>query len=497
MQKMTVSCAVLVGVCVLAGCGLWPLPDGGGNTDNTDNTPTAKPVVYQVGEFAGVLSDDIEQFVTLQPLDETKTDKAVVIAGSEVTSLTPAQQDAVKAIFDARHPVALLHADLTQILFLQRTILGNTSFDYDFPDNEVYVEIYAVDHEADGNIWQWSQFPPPAAGTGYTEESEIDLQEGDTESTTTTDPEDISLGDDNDAWQDSRVKLFAQWLAENGSRSETPLAVAAKSRAMKDAGDNSLTELASAFVEQGNFSQSGNNYQLSHFVYKCHSLSSDPSRAYDWFYVQQYCVFNGSGAYTINERMNRGLYLDQIEINAWMKGFDNNPAAVSMIQSSPQTENKQTQITSGVSWNIGGEVGLDTNGPSGKLSLGVSISNVTTLNVSDCEVKNLSNDKGNNVHWLYQFRRASIGGVGDCFWQNCLVGPPYLSNATFQPMNQWIWKMTPEVRARKAPMYVQCRVQLCRSQEKWKFFTATLTHYFTATPWSRSIYIPYPPTTAE
>ena len=78
-----------------------------------------------------------------------------------------------------------------------------------------------------------------------------------------------------------------------------------------------------------------------------------------------------------------------------------------------------------------------------------------------------------------------------------MLDPPQLAVTTFQPMNQWIWKMTPAVRAQNAPMYTSCYVQLCRSEEKWYFFYYELWQNFKGTSWARNIYIPFPPTTAQ
>ena len=494
---MTDASKGLVGFCVLVvvvlstGCDFLPVGE-----PNSEVGPIAKPTVYQVGTFEGALADEMAEFLNLVPYDGSRTDAPVVIAGNAVAGLTLAEAAGIKGIYDAQHPVAVVYASLAQIEALQQNVLGNASFQYAFPADVTVADIYGIDKEQDGDMWQWSLFPPASAATSFSLMTETDRNTGQTE-TTEFPTEAVGATEDTGARQDSRAQGFIAWLAEDGVRWNTPLAQSARQQSAQAANGNNLTDLAAAFVDQGNFQQEGNNYQISHFVYKCHSLDADPSKAFDWFYVQQYGVFSGSAAYTIKEGMNKGWYLDQIEMNTSMSGFENNPAAVGMIQSSPQTVNGQTTVTSGVSFTIGGEVGVAAGGPSGKLSAGISISNSTTITIRDCDALNKSNDQGNNAHWLYSFKRCQGGGVGDCFFQNCVLDPPQLAVTTFQPMNQWIWKMTPAVRAQNAPMYTSCYVQLCRSEEKWYFFYYELWQNFKGTSWARNIYIPFPPTTAQ
>jgi len=408
---------------------------------------TFESPVYYLGKVQGDLSDEVQGSITLTAYDGISTNGPILIDGSEVNTLTAQQSAGILATYNAGHPIILLHVTADQIVALH-TILGHTDFDFTMPEGITYAEVYATDLEPEGDMFQWVQYPPTVSET---------------------DP-------DNAEDQQSRVNLLVDWLKTNGKRMDTVEAQTAK-REAKDGND--LTQLAAAFVNQSNFSQSGNNYQITHYIYSCHSYDTGD----DWFYVQQQGVFNGSGAYAGRIEWYKGgagdvayWYMDKIEMDTWMKGYDNNAVVVGMQQSSPETANTETLVTSGVSFNIGGEIGVDKNGPSAKISGGVTISNSKTVNVKDCVVLNKSNDRLNNSHWLYTFKKCdSIAH----FAYAGLTDPPALSVNTFQPLNQWIWRMRPELRQNSIPMRAKLKVDLVGTTGMWDFM-------WVAHPWTYS-----------
>jgi hypothetical protein len=174
-----------------------------------------------------------------------------------------------------------------------------------------------------------------------------------------------------------------------------------------------------------------------------------------------------------------------------MKGYDNNAVAVGMQQSSPETANNTDTVTSGVSFNIGGKVSVSPSGPGAEISGGVTISNSRTVTIKDCNAINKSNDRQNNAHWLYQFKRCNTVPY---FLYAGLTDPPSLAINTFQPLNQWIWRMNPELRQNKIPMHVKLKVGLVGTLGVVDFYW--LSHPVQNTldggTWEYNINIPYP-----
>jgi len=405
--------------------------------------------VYQIGSVSGVLAEEMAGAFTLPPYSAGSSDSPIVLSGDSVSTLSDAQRADLAETYAANQPILLFNATADQVNAL-RQVLGVTISTFVMPEGMERVEIYALDHEPDHETWQYIQYPPTQ--------------------------DEINPDDPND--QQWRVSDLSDWLDDNQARktlaelgSDTALPTA------KEEVTNQLTQLASAFVDRRSFSEYGNRYQVIHFVYSFHSDATGD----DWFYIQQQGIFNGSGAYTgkklNNKTQNNGeaasWYMDTIDINTYVKEFKGDSINVGLINPSPQTANNEEKISSSISYDVGGDVSLDSGGPSGKLKGGVSVSDSRSFRIQDVTVNNYSLDDFNNAHWIYAFKRCTTNMP---FLVSFLVGPPDLSISSFQPINQWIWQCSPTVRKSNPKMHVAFRVNLI----------GTVAHTYPLVPWITS-----------
>jgi len=405
--------------------------------------------VYQIGSVPGVLAEEMAAAFTFTPYSDGLTDGPIILSGETLGTLTEAQRTGLAGAYAGNQPILLFHATADQINAL-RQVLGVTISTFVMPEGMERVEVYALDREPDHEVWQYIQYPP--------QQEQVDPD----------DPNDQKkrVSDLIDWLDDNQVR---KTLAEQETTSTLPTA--------KEAEVNQLTQLASAFIDQRNFSEFGNRYQVSHFIYSFHSIVTGE----DWFYIQQQGIFNGSGAYggkkLNNKTQNNGeatsWYMDTIDINTFVKEFKGNSADVGLLNPSPQTANNEEKVSSSISYDVGGDVSLDTGGPSGKLKGGVSVSNSRSFKVQDVTVNNLCLDDFNNAHWVYAFKRCTTNMP---FLVSFLVGPPELSVSSFQPVNQWIWRFSPDVRKQKPNMHVTFRVNL----------VSTVAHTYPLIPWITS-----------
>jgi len=425
--------------------------------------------VYLIGTLSGPLTQELTASFTFTPYDATATDAPIFIADTALAGLSDEQKAGIVATLQARNPILLVHAGSALVNALI-DLLQDPQFDFVMPDGVEYVDVFAVDTETSGDVYHWSMYQP----------------------------EDSAADPDGPGDQQGRVNLLVDWLAANGHRDHGSAAarIAAQSnlqRAAADAGQE-LTELASAFIKQDNFSNSGNNYQISHYVYGCHSHDTGD----DWIYVQQRSIFYAGGAYRgrlqryPNNQAGESVlwYLGNIDLDTSLTGYDGNTSSVGLQQASPETANNVAQVTTGVSWNVGGDVSYSKDGPAISLSGGVTISNSTTFNVQDCEVVNKSASRGNNAAWSYEFKKcdtwAEIGYAH-------LTDPPRLATTTFQPVNQWIWRMSPTVRTAKPPLHVKLAVNLVATTGKMTFvWTAHPEHTLQAAKWEYDVPFRFP-----
>jgi hypothetical protein len=463
----------LVGACLIFSGGCIPqiidlsefLPNQA--DDDQKQVEKYEGKVYLIGTLTGQLKEEFDAAMTFTDYVSGATDGAIVISSDAFGSLTQEQLDGFEVAFASRQPIILVQATAAQITAFGQQFLGE-SFTYTLPDGVEYAEVYAVDMEEGGHIWQWALYPP-------------------------------NLTDDEDSVEEQQGRLgeLVDWLQENSTRMEGAEDATDEAAKAVASGNNELTQLVSAFVDQSNFSMLGNRYQITHFVYSCHSYDTGD----DWFYVQQKCVLYGGGAYEKKKvkynQETKGWYMDSIEIDSSMEGYENNPTAVGMIQSSPETENNKESATSGVNFSIGGDVGVASSGPSGKISAGVTITNSRTISILDCEVTNKSNDQANNAHWIYQFNKR-CKSVSYALYAG-LTDPPKLSINTFQPVNQWIWRVQPELRTKKTPMHVKLDIFLCWTRGVIDFWWATHADHTRMNGgfWEYDVNIPYPPNTAK
>ncbi len=472
-----VATAAALVLTLLTGCGFQPLPEGldaetlaalAQDTVNPPEVSTGK--AYRIGTLGGPLAEELAASFTFTPYDNTSTDAPIFIADTALAGLTNAQKAGIIATLQARNPILLVHADATTINALI-DLLQQLPFDFSMPNGFTYADVFAVDTEPSGDVYHWSMY----------------------------EPEDSAADPDGPGDQQGRVNMLIDWLAANGHRDGVSAAarIAASSslqRAAAAAGQE-LTELASAFIKQDNFSNSGNNYQVSHYVYGCHSQDTGD----DWIYVQQRGLFYAGGAYKGRfQRYPNGQagesvfwYLGNVDLDIGLTGFDGNTSNVGLQQASPETANNVAQVTTGVSWNVGGDISYSKEGPAISLSGGVTISNSTTFNVQDCEVVNKSASRGNNAAWSYQFKRCDTSAeIGYAH----LTDPPRLATTTFQPVNQWIWRMSPTVRSAMPPMHVKLAVNLVSSTGIMTFvWTAHPEHNIQGKTWEYDVPFSFPP----
>jgi len=478
----------MIAAFALSGCGSG---DSGGEPSAVE-TFTGK--VAYIGNLKGTLSGEMDKvFVNSIPFDGKSVNMPILIAADSVPSLTPEQIRGVRSAFDSHQPVVLVHGSASHI----NSLLGILGLNQNFilpdglPQDKQYAELFAVDQEPDGYIFTWAMYPP-REGAAASAENGAPVA-----------TEDI----DTDSDQLARVQLFHTWMDDDGERVTEQVKAyreeATKALAAGVKADNGeLTQLAKAFVVTQNFSYQGNNYQLSYYIYSCHSFNVADATDYDWFYVRQEGILNASGAYGGVKSWYGGGPSDEVHyfignyrMNNWLDGLASPGSGVTLMRTAPENANNVAQVTSGISWNIGGSVGFQGTQATGALNAGVTISNSTTVNVSDCEVVNNSTDNINNARWRYEFKKPAQTVY---YAYTGLQEPPLLSRSTFQPVNHWIWKFSPAIRnANKSSFSSQFDVDLIWSVggQSYAWWIADSAKHYTyyGGSWSFQVPLSFPP----
>jgi len=409
----------------------------------------------QISEVKG-LADEVKQvFVTRVAYDGVSADAPIFIAADQVLSLSDTVRKGILDTYRNSFPVLVVPGGEAEI----NALLGILGLEqnYRLPENFPYAELFAADRD-EGGTFTWSMYPPGASQSDNATDTYVDSLDA----------------------QLNRAGMFRDWMKQNGSRASQLTAF--KSEAMKalvadgatEPSESNLTKLAQVYQHVKIFTDpvNSNLYKLIYNIYSCHSFNSADGKSYDWFYVEQEGELDGSHGYGTGMRIATGDEKAALGVNhsqdqdivkymgsytmsnsMMVQGGDKSDQSVVLESSSPETANTKTTVSSGVSFDIGGDVGFSAKAGkefgadlSGALKTGVSIKNDRSVDVMDCtvEYKGMSSGYTDDARWLYTFPRVEQYGWYST-WAK-LNEPVKLSKGTFKPGNKWIWRFLPDVR---------------------------------------------------
>jgi hypothetical protein len=388
----------------------------------------------------------------------------VIVSQNKLAKLSSADKATMTAAFNRHEPVVLLSPTKQEVLKLQ-AILGVGELGYHLPEGVKRTVIYALDKEKSGDTFVWVQYPLADSSVANAA-----------------------------AANEYQARILQQFLLRDGYRSHD-IKPSVKLEAAANSPENELTEIAKGFIDQRNWvdmrckNMPCNHYQISHFIYAVHSIDSGE----DWYYVQQRGMFNMSNEYKSTwGGAVRDNYMHQITMDTDVDGYIGDPKKVGLIQSSPDTDTSSRTVTSGVTYSLSGNVSLSKKGSGVAVTGGVSISNSTSVKVEDVTVVNQSFFNDTATTEIYTFSQCT---------KKCdFVIPvcdhvPELAVSTFSPMNQWIWRMDPEVRKKTAGMNVKASWQLVSSSVVLHLpWVCSIDHRPTSQrEFSYRINLPFPP----
>jgi len=147
-----------------------------------------------------------------------------------------------------------------------------------------------------------------------------------------------------------------------------------------------------------------NAYQVEYDIYSC--FSEDEKRTYYYIHAEIMCNFANTyiGVYLAASPMYKDCaYYGRAVYLSSRHGGDHD--GVILHRTNPQTTQQITEYTSGVSFNLGGEVGTSSGA---SISGGVTISKSESYSVSDVTISELSNPFPQpNAAWKFDLKPAT------------------------------------------------------------------------------------------
>lgn len=274
--------------------------------------------------------------------------------------------------------------------------------------------------------------------------------------------------------------LMTRWVEKNCK--PTPVLKSASTRASNDVQFDKQTFSTIYFVY--NDETKARNlqvpYQITYEIQAFYSFDKDE----DYYVVHEEMIGANQGI-AGNEWESdgwecEGFYLGEVESEHWLE--TSNGTKLMMNQAilhdpKPNGTESNTSYTSGVSVNIGGNVGVSSSGASGGLSSGVSINESSSVSIPDVKVINLSFSPSG----IY----GSNGGISNAFWRYDVKDPkaydkgfkiktetpPNVSTSTIILHNYWYWTV-PNPK-QYGDLYLHARNSILFSHLKVdnKFFT--------------------------
>ncbi len=184
-------------------------------------------------------------------------------------------------------------------------------------------------------------------------------------------------------------------------------------------------------------------YTIIYEITSLYSFSQD----IDYYAVHQEIIGSNSAMNMGNWKDGEyyyGLYLGNITCDHKLLDHNDTTPASTVIQTtSPATTENARSETVGMSFSIGGDVGLSTSGPSAGVSGGFSYSESYTVNIPDVSIANQckSDDSHVNARWVYN---TAAPAPTTNFWGylNGFSNAPEVATNTIDVHNTWLWAVS-------------------------------------------------------
>lgn len=236
-------------------------------------------------------------------------------------------------------------------------------------------------------------------------------------------------------------------------------------------------------------------YQVTYTIYAVYSFDQNM----DYYMVHQEILGNNStmmlsDKWKENKGTCYGFYLGEIDNDHEIfkpNGGSFSPTEVFVHDPRPATSEGSYSTTSGYSVDFGGNIGLDTSGPSAGFSAGGSISESYTMNVSDVTITNKSLDGGSGrARWNYDVADAPVTSNG---FKAKMHEAPLVSRNTINLHNCWYWTVkNPAAYSGQFRVKAVNRVFFEYSWLRNKVFTYSWCHYLRGKRYTQNIWLKAP-----
>ncbi len=435
-------------ILLMAGLSLMLTGCGGGH--NNDLEGGGNNVAYLIGSPHGDMAGVISKNIVMKPYDGYSSNRNILIADPEGRAVAAQYKDGIRKSYEAGRTIMMEDATPKEINNLLEILGLNPSYETgtgapvalfaveQIKGNDFY---YVVANDDDKDMDDLEKYPE-AQKCESSDGSDLmgQTQDGDTRSG----EEKAFFGSNqitDTSIQEGRFARFMSWMNDEEGRFaalESDKEAFSKEY-LKAGGSVNLKDFAEASSWDEDASVWGQNFRINYTSYSCHSFKNDQ----DFYAIKQSAVLNPSSKW---HKVPTGKNCDTLALQCghmrryiFKNYWNSDPMVVSPLRDhSPHNANGVTSLTSGVSFNLSGNVGFKGAEVTGGLSAGVTFSESKTVQVQDVTVYDMSaSGKPWEASWKYVFKDPA-DGKRYCACSE-LEDAPILSRSNFSPVNQWIW----------------------------------------------------------
>lgn len=384
----------------------------------------------------------------------TSTSQAVIIDGTAIESLSSEQKKGIREIYNRGGSIVLSEPNVQVAYDFSKSLGEEPSFapQHEQLNESHFCDVYIFNNHNDEYFMQDILDPNEASMVSQDENGEI-----------TTIPDGDASADDLTPYQYGlRADKLAEWINECsipshpiGQSASALQAITRSNTAVLATAQRIATDYYPSTHQNEKAKGHSGNYTIIYYIIPLYSFDQKA----DYYAVHQEIIGSNQpmkldnwkeGNYTLY-----GFYLSQIECDHNIyQGNQEKVAGTTIEQTSPATTENASQQSVGMTFNIGGEIGLSSGGPSIGFNGGYSYSESYTINIPDVSIENRCKSKETkyDASWGYLVAKPNISRN---FWGTLTgIGPaPKVSTETIDIHNTWLW-VIPNPSGK---YYMQCK----------------------------------------
>lgn len=372
-------------------------------------------------------------------MEITSDTKAVIIDGALIPELTAAQKDAISQVFDNGGSIILSEpdADIAYDFSVSLGEMPSFSVDGNMGDNH-FCDVYVFNNHHDEYFVQDIHEPQLCeTSDDCDDESEAGNEvDNGSETDAVYESQVVQLDNLTPYQYGLRADKLAVWINGNSE----PHSTVSRSSGISGASGQRVAFDVYPAADHDKVAGKTGSYTIIYTITPLYSFSQNA----DYYAVHQEVIGSNSAMMVGNWKDGDyyyGVYLGRIESDhQLLTQYNACPPSAVIQTTSPATTQNARQETYGMSFSLGGDIGMSSSGPSAGISAGISYSESYTVSIPDISIINKCKSGESKINAKWEYITADPKPKFD-FWENIkgFENAPDAATNTIDVHNTWLW----------------------------------------------------------